>query len=366
MAVPLLDLQAQYRTIRDEVQAAVNAVLESQRFILGPEVDALEAELAAYCQVPHAVGVSSGSDALLAVLMAEGIGPGDEVITTPYSFFATVGAVERVGAKSVLVDIERSTCNIDPRSIERAITKRTKAIIPVHLYGQMADMDPIVALAKQHGLIVIEDAAQAIGAELGKRRAGSLGDYGCLSFFPSKNLGCAGDGGMILCRDEARAEKLRVIRNHGAKVRYFHTLVGGNFRLDALQAAILRVKLRHLDGWTAGRQRNAARYGELLAKADVTLPFSWPDGRHVYNQFVIRTDRREALRAKLTERGIGNEVYYPQPFHLQACFSGWQLPRGSFPQSEQASEQALALPIFPELTESQLEEVANAVIAGLR
>lgn len=345
------------------MQAAVNAVLESQRFILGPEVDALEAELAAYCQVPHAIGVSSGSDALLAVLMAEGIGPGDEVITTPYSFFATVGAVERVGAKSVLVDIERGSCNIDPRLIERAITKRTKAIIPVHLYGQMADMDPILAIAARHGVIVIEDAAQAIGAELNGRRAGSLGDYGCLSFFPSKNLGCAGDGGMIVCRDEARAEKLRVIRNHGAKVRYFHTLVGGNFRLDALQAAILRVKLRHLDGWTAGRQRNAARYRELLGNADVTLPFAWPDGRHVYNQFVIRTERREALRAKLTERGIGNEIYYPQPFHLQACFSGWQLPRGSFPESEQASEQALALPIYPELTDSQLEEVASAVLA---
>jgi len=363
VAVPLLDLQAQYRTIRDEVQAAVNAVLESQRFILGPEVDALEAEIAAYCQVPHAIGVSSGSDALLAILMAEGVGAGDEVITTPYSFFATVGAVERVGAKSVLVDIDRQTCNIDPGLIERAITKRTKAIIPVHLYGQMADMDPILAIAKQHGVIVIEDAAQAIGAELAGRRAGSLGDYGCLSFFPSKNLGCAGDGGMIVCRDEARAEKLRVIRNHGAKVRYFHTLVGGNFRLDALQAAILRVKLRHLDGWTAGRQRNAARYRELLRDADVTIPFSWPTGRHVYNQFVIRTAHRDALRAKLNERGIGNEIYYPQPFHLQACFAGWQLPRGSFPESELAAEHALALPIYPELTDTQLQEVATAVLA---
>lgn len=364
MAVPLLDLQAQYRTIRDEVQAAVNAVLESQRFILGPEVEALEAELAAYCQVPHAIGVSSGSDALIAVLMAENIGPGDEVITTPYSFFATVGAVERVGAKSVLVDIEPGTCNIDPNKIARAITKRTKAIIPVHLYGQMADMDPIVALAKKHRLVVIEDAAQAIGAELSGRRAGSLGDYGCLSFFPSKNLGCAGDGGMILCRDEERAEKLRVIRNHGAKVRYFHTLIGGNFRLDALQAAILRVKLRHLDGWTAGRNKNAARYRELLAGAGVTLPFERPNSRHVYNQFVIRTPSREALRRVLNERGIGNEIYYPQPFHLQACFAGWQLPKGSFPESELAAEQALALPIYPELTDSQLEEVASAVLAA--
>jgi dTDP-4-amino-4,6-dideoxygalactose transaminase len=362
VAVPLLDLQAQYRTIREEVQAAVNAVLESQRFILGPEVEALEEEIARYCQVPHAIGVSSGSDALLAVLMAEGIGAGDEVITTPYSFFATVGAVERVGAKSVLVDIDPATCNIDPNLIERAITKRTKAIVPVHLYGQMADMEPIAAIAKQHRLIVIEDAAQAIGAERAGRRAGSIGDYGCLSFFPSKNLGCAGDGGMILCRDEARAEQLRVVRNHGAKVRYFHTVVGGNFRLDALQAAILRVKLRHLDGWTAKRQHNAARYRELLTGANVTLPFSWPDGRHVYNQFVLRTERRDALRSKLNERGIGNEVYYPQPFHLQACFAGWSLPKGSFPQSELAAEQALALPIYPELTDAQLQEVARAVI----
>jgi dTDP-4-amino-4,6-dideoxygalactose transaminase len=221
-------------------------------------------------------------------------------------------------------------------------------------------------IAARHGVIVIEDAAQAIGAELAGRRAGSIGDYGCLSFFPSKNLGCAGDGGMVLCRDEARADKLRVIRNHGAKVRYFHTLVGGNFRLDALQAAILRVKLQHLDQWTAGRQRNAARYRELLRDADVLLPFSRPNARHVYNQFVIRTAKREALREVLNARGIGNEVYYPQPFHLQACFAGWQLPKGSFPQSELASEQALALPIFPELTSSQLEEVASAVIDGLR
>ena len=362
MAVPLLDLQAQYRTIREEVQAAVSAVLESQRFILGPEVDALEEEIARYCQVSHAIGVSSGSDALLAVLMAEGIGAGDEVITTPYSFFATVGAVERVGAKSVLVDIDRATCNIDPSRIERAITERTKAIIPVHLYGRMAQMDPIMAIAKQHGLVVIEDAAQAIGAELTGRRAGSIGDYGCLSFFPSKNLGCAGDGGMILCRDPARAEQLRVIRNHGAKVRYYHTVVGGNFRLDALQAAILRVKLKHLDGWTEKRRHNAARYRELLATAGVALPCEPPDGRHVYNQFVLRSERRDALRAKLNERGIGNEVYYPQPFHLQACFAGWQLPKGSFPESELAAEQALALPIYPELTDAQLQEVARAVL----
>jgi dTDP-4-amino-4,6-dideoxygalactose transaminase len=381
MAVPLLDLQAQYRSIRQEVLDAVSGVLDAQRFILGPEVEGLEAEVARYCQTAHAVGMSSGTDALLAVLMAEGIGPGDEVITTPFSFFATVGAIERVGATTVLVDIDLDTCNLDVARIEAAITRRTKAIMPVHLYGQMADMVALMQIAKRHGLLVIEDAAQAIGAEQtiagAGRRAGSIGDYGCLSFFPSKNLGAAGDGGMVLCQDEARAEKLRLIRNHGAKVRYHHTHVGGNFRLDALQAAVLRVKLHHLEGWTEGRRRNAARYRELLIErgaavsraseldadrdARIALPFAASDRRHVYNQFVVRTQRRDALRKQLEARGIGHEVYYPVPFHRQACFERWALGPGSFPQAERAASEALALPIYPELTDAQLIEVADAL-----
>lgn len=376
--VPLLDLQAQYASIRGEIETAVLDVLASQRFILGPEVEALEAEVAAYCGCEHGIGISSGTDALLAVLISEGIGPGDEVITTPFSFFATVGAIERVGAKTVLADIERDTSNLDPAQVEARITSRTRAIIPVHLYGQMADMDPILEIAARHNLLVIEDAAQAIGAEHRGRRAGSLGDYGCLSFFPSKNLGGVGDGGMIVCRDPERAEKLRVIRNHGSKVRYHHTHVGGNFRLDALQAAVLRVKLRHLDGWTSGRQRNAARYRTLLGagprtvesatdlmreeSAQIALPKEAPQRRHVYNQFVLRVRNRDALRKRLDERGIGHEVYYPVPFHLQACFAAWGLGPGSFPESERAALEALALPIYPELTEKQIESVAQAVL----
>jgi dTDP-4-amino-4,6-dideoxygalactose transaminase len=311
----------------------------------------------------------------LAVLMAEGIGPGDEVVTSPFSFFATAGVVHRVGATPVLVDIQPDTFNLDPTRLEAAITERTRAIIPVHLFGQMADMDPILALASRHQLLVIEDAAQAIGAEDSGRRAGSLGDYGCLSFFPSKNLGGAGDGGMVVCQDEARAERLRATRNHGGKVRYFHDFVGGNFRLDALQAALLRVKLPHLDRWSAGRQRNAARYRTLfgasgravasvadLGEGQLVLPAERPGGRHVYNQFVVRVKGREALRARLTARGIGHEVYYPRPFHLQHCFAHLGLKEGAFPEAERACSEVLALPIYPELTDAQLAEVASAVL----
>lgn len=379
MPVPLLDLHAQYSELRAEVEAAVKAVLDSQRFILGPVVESFEAQIAQYCQCAHGVGMSSGTDALLACLMAEGIGQGDEVITSPFSFFATAGAIHRVGAKPVFADIDADTFNIDPARIEAAITPRTRAIIPVHLFGQMAEMDAIMQIAKQRNLIVVEDAAQAIGAEHTGRRAGSIGDYGCLSFFPSKNLGGAGDGGMTVCQDAARADRLRQIRNHGGRQRYFHEHVGGNFRLDALQAAILQVKLKYLDGWSAGRQRNAARYRQLFAASgrvvesaaalcehgQIVLPREAPARRHIYNQFVIRVQRRDALRAFLTARGIGCEVYYPRPFHLQDCFAYLGHRAGAFVLSERASAEVLALPIYPELSDAQLQSVAAAVIEFL-
>jgi dTDP-4-amino-4,6-dideoxygalactose transaminase len=386
MTVPLLDLKAQYAAIRDEIEKAVLAVLESQHFILGPKVEECEKLLAPYCGCPHAVGVSSGSDALLICLMAEGIGPGDEVITTPYTFFATAGAIARVGAKPVFVDIDPATYNIDPARVPAAVTSKTKAIIPVHLYGQCADMDPILEVARQHKLVVIEDAAQAIGAEYKGRRAGSMGDYGCFSFFPSKNLGCAGDGGLVTTADPARAEKLRVLRAHGSKPKYYHALVGGNFRFDALQAAIVSVKFRHLDAWTAGRQANAARYRRLFEEAGllpspacrerhdgrgtqrvpgseglVGLPYAVPGGRHIYNQFVIRVARRNELQAHLKNCGIGTEVYYPVPLHLQQCFAGLGHREGDFPESEAAAKQSLALPIYPELSDDQAQHVVKSI-----
>jgi dTDP-4-amino-4,6-dideoxygalactose transaminase len=379
MAVPLLDLNAQYLPLRDEIAAAVRSVLDSQHFILGPVVEAFEASVAKYSGCEHAVGMSSGTDALLAVLMAEGIGPGDEVITTPFSFFATAGAVHRLGARAVFVDIDADTFNLDPARIEAAITPRTRAIMPVHLFGQMADMGPIMEIAQRRALCVVEDAAQAIGAEYRGQRAGSIGHYGCLSFFPSKNLGGAGDGGMVVCRDAARADLLRRVRNHGSRTKYYHELVGGNFRLDALQAAILQVKLKYLDGWTAGRQRNADRYRALFAASgravlhasllqtpqQIVPSVEAPARRHVYNQFVVRVQDRDGLRAHLQRRGIGQEVYYPLPFHLQECFVGLGHKAGDFPVSEQAAREVLALPIYPELTTGQLEEVAGAVLEFL-
>ena len=376
MAIPLLDLQAQYALIGPEIEAAVQRVLRSQRFILGPVVEEFEAAVARYSSTAHAVGVSSGSDALIAALIAEGIGAGDEVITSPFSFFATASAIHRVGARPVLVDIDPDTFNLDPTQLEAAVTERTRAIIAVHLYGQMAEMDPIMDIARRRSLVVIEDAAQAIGAEYNGRRAGSIGDYGCFSFFPSKNLGGAGDGGMVVCDDAARAERLRMARNHGGRQRYFHEFVGGNFRLDALQAAVLQVKLKYLDAWSAARAQNAARYRELFARSgrvvdaarallghgQIVLPCEAAVRRHVYNQFVIRVRRRDALRAYLTERGIGCEVYYPRPFHLQECFAYLGLFAGAYPASERASEEVLALPIYPELSATQIETVVAAVL----
>ncbi len=324
MKVPLLDLKAQYHTIRDEVLAATRELYETQRFILGPEVEKLEERVARYCQTEYAVGVSSGTDALLISLMAAGIGPGDEVITTPYTFFATVGSIVRVGATPVFVDIREDTYNIDPQAIIDKITKRTKAIMPVHLYGQCCDMAPILDLAHAHDIVVIEDAAQAIGSEYKGRRAGSMGDMGCFSFFPSKNLGAFGDGGMVTTSSGMLYEKLRILRVHGSEPKYYHKVIGGNFRLDALQAAIVLVKLSYLDQWTSARQANAGLYRELFSKEGMDDLIGLPvekNGRHIYNQFVIVVqNRRDELRRFLNESGIGTEVYYPVPMHLQPCF----------------------------------------------
>jgi dTDP-4-amino-4,6-dideoxygalactose transaminase len=368
MSVPLLDLKAQYRTIKGEIDAAVAEVFESQYFILGPTVTACEESLAKYCQADHAVGVSSGTDALLIALMVEGIGAGDEVITTPYSFFATAGSVHRVGAKPVFVDVEHESFNIDPAKIEEKITPRTKAIIPVHLYGQCAEMAPILEIAKKHGLVVIEDAAQAIGSEYMGRRAGSMGDYGCFSFFPSKNLGGAGDGGLVTTNDDDKAKRLQWYRNHGAEPKYYHAFVGGNFRLDALQAAVISVKLTHLDAWSAGRQRNAERYRALFTEKGLVgngvkeLPKEIMN-RHIYNQFVLRVEKREELRQYMRDQNVGCEVYYPVPLHLQECFKDLGYKPGDMPESELAADETLAIPIYPELTDAQAQEVVDTIAA---
>lgn len=366
MNIPLLDLKAQHRAIRSEINSAVDEVMESQYFILGPKVEACEREVAKYCQSAYGIGVSSGTDALLVALMAEGIGAGDEVLTTPFSFFATTGSIARVGAIPVFVDIDPATFNIDVAQLESRVTDRTRAIMPVHLYGQCADMDPILEVARRHKLLVIEDAAQAIGAEYKGRRAGSLGDYGCFSFFPSKNLGCAGDGGLVTTQDAARADKVALLRMHGMQPKYYHKLIGGNFRLDALQAAIVSVKLRHLDEWTAGRQRNAARYDRLFAEAGlVDQGFVQPPrvvmSRHVFNQYVIRARDRDALRKHLAGAGIGHEVYYPVPLHRQECFASLGYQPGDFPESEKASSETLALPIYPELSDAQAAFIVSTM-----
>ena len=362
MNVPLLDLKAQYSSIKPEVDAAIAEVMESQHFILGPKVEQCEKLVAAYSKCSYGIGVSSGSDALLVCLMAENIGPGDEVITTPYSFFATAGAIARLGATPVFVDIDPKTYNLETSQIRSKITRKTRAIIPVHLYGQMADMDPVMALAAEHGLIVIEDAAQAIGSEYKGRRAGSIGHYGCFSFFPSKNLGGAGDGGMVVTSDAQRADKVRCLRGHGAKPKYYHKLIGGNFRLDAIQAAVVSAKLPHLDSWTAARQRNAEQYDRLFKKAgaSVGLP-TVSASRHIFNQYVIRLSDRDELQAYLKQKGVGTEVYYPVPLHLQECFAYLGHQAGAFPESERAAKETLALPIFPELTEPQARFVVDCV-----
>jgi dTDP-4-amino-4,6-dideoxygalactose transaminase len=364
MSVPLLDLDAQYRPLRDALLAAITRVCDSQRFIMGPEIDGLERELAAMLDVRHAIAVSSGTDALLLALMALDIKPGDEVVTTTFSFFATAGAIERLGARPVLVDIDPSTFNIDPALAAAAITPRTRAILPVHLFGLSADLDPIADAAQRASVPVIEDAAQAIGATYKSRPVGA-GLLGCFSFFPSKNLGAFGDAGLLTSNDDALAARARLLRTHGMQPKYYHHVVGGNFRMDALQAAVLRVKAPHLDAWTEGRRRNAGRYRTLFREAGlddvVALPIEPPNRRHIFNQFVIRTADRDGLKRHLDGLGIGTEIYYPLPFHLQPCFADLGYRRGDFPHAERAADESLAIPIYPELTAAQQEAVVAAI-----
>ncbi|HTU99323.1 MAG TPA: DegT/DnrJ/EryC1/StrS family aminotransferase [Luteitalea sp.] len=367
MQVPLLDLAAQYAPIRDAVVEAVTRVVDTQKFILGPEVEAFEAEAAAYLGARHAIGVTSGTDALLVAMMALDIGPGAEVIVPTYSFFATAGCVARLGATPVLVDVDPETYNLDVSAVERAITPQTRAIIPVHLYGQAAEMTELLAVARAHRLHVIEDAAQALGATYGDASLGTLGDAGCFSFYPSKNLGAAGDAGLVTVNDDALATRVRLLRVHGALRTYHHEEVGGNFRLAAIQAAVLRVKLPHLDAWTEARRRNAARYRDLFAElapsAPVGLPTERAGRRHIYNQFVIRVPRRDALRDHLRAHGVGCEIYYPVPFHLQPCFAYLGVPPGALPVSERAAAETLALPIYSELTDAQQRHVVDVIAA---
>ncbi|HYA25311.1 MAG TPA: DegT/DnrJ/EryC1/StrS family aminotransferase [Terriglobales bacterium] len=367
---PLVDLKAQYRAIQAEVDAAIQRVMDSQQFILGPEVENFEKEVAEYCGTRFAVACASGSDALLLALMALEAGPGDEIVTTPFTFVATAGSVARLGARPVFVDIDPGTYNIDPRRLEAAITSKTKAIIPVHLFGMSADMDTIMKIADQRNIPVIEDAAQAIGATYAGKPVGSIGLCGCFSFFPSKNLGGAGDGGMLTTNDEAFADKLRLLHLHGGHTKYVYELIGMNSRLDALQAAILRVKLQHLDSWSEGRRRKAARYDELFTKLGldrhIRLPRIQAKCSHIYNQYVIRAARRDELKAFLRDCGVPSDIYYPLPLHLQRAFSYLGYKRGDFPESEAASEQVLALPVFPEMTDDQQNLVVESIAAFYR
>ncbi len=374
MKVPLLDLKSQYTTIKEEILEVVEEILESQYFILGPKVATLEKEIAGYCASKHAVGVSSGTDALLISLLALNIGPQDAVITTPYTFFATTGSISRVGARPIFVDIDPDTYNLSPQSLSSTMAaltreelKRIKAIIPVHLYGQCADMDPIREIAAEYNLFVIEDAAQAIGAEYKGQRAGSMGDFGCFSFFPSKNLGAFGDGGIVTTNSEDFYDKLYILRVHGSHLKYYHRVIGGNFRLDALQAAIVSVKLKYLDNWTLARQENARKYRELFSEAKLSGEVKLPaekESRHIYNQFVIRLKKnRDDLRMFLNDAEIGTEIYYPVPMHLQACFSDLNYKKGDFPVAENAASQTLALPIYPELSDDQQAYVVDKIKA---
>jgi dTDP-4-amino-4,6-dideoxygalactose transaminase len=370
MNVPLLDLKAQYGPLRDDVLAAVTRVCDSQRYIMGPEIAALEAELAKKLEVEHAIAVSSGTDALLLALMTIGIGPGDEVITPVFSFFATAGTVVRLGARPVFVDIDSVTFNIVPSLVAAAITPRTKAIMPVHLYGLSADLDPLMAEASRRGIPVIEDAAQAIGATYRSRQVGGFGALGCFSFFPSKNLGAFGDAGLVTTNDAKLAARARQLRVHGMEPKYYHHTVGGNFRMDEMQAAVLRVKAPHLDAWTEARRLNAKRYARMFGEAGltgrVTLPVESEGCRHIYHQFVIRTPDRDGLKRHLDQKGIGNEIYYPLPFHLQPCFADLGYRAGTFPVAERAAVEGLAIPIYGELTIEQQQTVVDAVTEFVR
>lgn len=365
--VPLLDLQAQYAPLRQPLLEALTGVADSQRFIMGPEVDAFEREVAAVVDVRHAIGVSSGTDALVAALMALGIGPGDEVVTSTFSFFATAGSIARVGARPVLVDIDPETFNIDVVAATRACTERTRALMPVHLFGQAADMSAVLALADEYHLQVIEDAAQAIGASDHGGKVGGLGQLGCFSFFPSKNLGAFGDAGLVTTNDDALAHTVRLLRNHGMEPKYYHRMIGGNFRIDAIQAAVLRVKLPHLAGWTNRRRANAERYRALFADAGLAgaigLPSERADRFHIYNQFVVRVPDRDGLKRHLDAAGVGTEVYYPVPFHRQECFAHLGYRPEDFPHAEKAAAEVLALPIYPELTVDQQTYVVEQIAA---
>src|SRR5688572_5233949 len=388
MQVPLLDLKGQYAPLRAEIETAIKEVCDEQRFVLGPRVAELESSVADYCQTKHGLGLSSGTDALLLALMALDIGPGDEVITTPFTFFATAGVVARLGARPFFCDIDAATFNLDPAAVERAIAERCerkgdrlvnratggalKALIPVHLYGQMADLDAFAEIARRYRLAIVEDAAQAIGAALADgRRAGSVGDVGCLSFFPTKNLGAFGDAGMNVTSDSELHERMRILRVHGGEPKYYHALIGGNFRLDELQAAVLVIKLKHLDDWTRARQANAAHYDELFKEADlggaITVPARVPGFRHIFNQYVIRVKKhRDDLRAHLGANGVGTEIYYPVPLHAQRCFGYLEHDPNDFPASQRAAAEVLALPIYPELTAEQREYVVRQIASFAR
>ena len=380
-AVPMLDLKTQYKQIKTEVRAAIDEVCESQYFVMGPKVAEFESAAATYNQVKHAIGVSSGSDALLIALMALDVGPGDEVITSPFTFFATGGAISRLGATPVFCDIDRDSYNLSTLAVQKFIDDicdqkgdylvnkktggRVKVIIPVHLFGQTSDMATLMPLARKHGLYVVEDAAQAIGAETSAgARAGSIGDIGCYSFFPSKNLGAFGDGGMCVTQSDEIAEKLRVLRVHGGKPKYYHSMIGGNFRLDAIQAAVLSVKLKYLDGWTSRRQQNAARYNELLSTRNsrIGIPKSIEGGRHIFNQYTIRVENRDKLRAYLAEKNIGADVYYPVPLHQQVCFSDLGYGDGDFSESESAAAKVISIPVYPDLFTAQQDYVVRHVL----
>ena len=374
MKVPLLDLKSQYQTLREEILTVTQEIYDSQYFILGPQVENLEKAIADYCQTDYAVGVSSGSDALIISLMAAEIGQDTIVITTPYTFFATAGAVARLGSRLVFADIDPETYNLSADALEKAIDnlssadkEKLKAVIPVHLYGQCADMDSIGAIAKQHNLIVVEDAAQAIGSENQQRRAGSMGDFGCFSFFPSKNLGAFGDGGIVTTRSQALRDKLKILRGHGSSPKYYHKVIGGNFRLDALQAGIIAVKLKYLDQWTTARQANASNYRALFSTAGLDGVVGLPveaQNRHIYNQFIIQVpEKRDELKTFLADAGIGTEIYYPVPMHLQECFKYLGCGPGDFPVSEHAATHTLALPIYPELTDDQQAYVVEKIKA---
>jgi len=361
--VPFLDLKAQYVSIKSEVDAAIQGVLNTCQFTLGNEVAAFEQEFAAYCGSAHGIGVNNGTSALHLALLAAGIGPGDEVVTVPFTFVASVAAIYYTGATPVFVDIDPRTYTMDPTLVEAALTPRTKAILPVHLYGQPVDIDPILRIAKKHGLVVVEDAAQAHGAEYNGRRVGGLGDMGCFSFYPGKNLGAYGEGGMVVTGNPEFARKVRMLRDWGGEKKYQHVLKGYNMRLEGLQGAVLRVKLRHLEAWTEARRSAAARYAALFAGSGVPTPYAHPNVRHVYHIYATRTAKREALQAGLQERGIQSGIHYPTPVHLLPAYADLGYKAGAFPHSEKAANEVLSLPMYPELTAAMQEEVAGAVIA---